>query len=154
MVTIIRDVPPAATSDRRTALAARLRLAIARTSRRLRQEGGSGLSPSHTSALATIEAHGPLTPSDLARRERLPRPAITRIVARLETQGLLVRAADTSDGRSFRLSATRKGRELLARSRTRSREYLARELATMSADEIEMLEAATVLLERLFEEEA
>ena len=75
-------------------LAVRLRLAITRTSRRLRQEAGRGLSPSLTSALATVDSHGPLTPSELAARERVQRPTATRLVARLEELGVLQRAAD------------------------------------------------------------
>jgi hypothetical protein len=49
-----------------TDLAPRLRMAVARTARRLRQEAGGGLSPSLAAALATIDRHGPLTPSELA----------------------------------------------------------------------------------------
>ena len=40
-------------------LAARLRLSVTRTARRLRQEAGTDLSPSLQAALATIERHGP-----------------------------------------------------------------------------------------------
>ena len=80
-------------------LAAHLRLVITRTARRLRQEAGTDLGPSQTSALATIERHGPLTPSELARMERIQRPTATRIVARLEVAGLVGRVADPADGR-------------------------------------------------------
>jgi len=47
--------------------AARLRMAIVRTARRLRQEaaGAAGqLTPTSAAALATVERHGPLTPSE------------------------------------------------------------------------------------------
>src|SRR3954470_396021 len=91
-------------------LAVRLRLAITRTSRRLRQEAGTGLSPTLTSALATIDTHGPLTPSELAKRERVQRPTATRLVARLEELGVLQRAADPQDRRSSLLSVTPAGR--------------------------------------------
>src|SRR3954471_15277698 len=87
-------------------LAVRLRLAITRTSRRLRQEAGTGLSPSLTAALATVDVHGPLTPSELAKRERVQRPTATRLVARLEELGVLQRAADPQDRRSSLLSVT------------------------------------------------
>ena len=71
-------------NDQLTELASRLRMAITRTARRLRQESGTDLGPSQTAALATIDRDGPLTPSELAQVERIQRPMATRIVARLE----------------------------------------------------------------------
>ena len=70
-----------ATTSARTDLATRLRLGITRTARRLRQEAGSELSPTLSSALATIARHGPLTPSELAVRERVQRPTATELLA-------------------------------------------------------------------------
>lgn len=134
-------------------LSARLRLTIARTARRLRQEAGTDLSPSLTSALATIEHAGPLTPSELAELERVRRPTATRIVAKLEQEGLVDRAADPSDGRSSLVSASRKGSALLRRLRTRKNAYLARRLRGLDADEIEALQRAADVLERLLEGE-
>ena len=64
-------------------------MVIVRTARRLRQEAGGELSPTLTAALATIERNGPLTPSELAARERIQRPTATRVVARLEEAGLV-----------------------------------------------------------------
>src|SRR3954465_9063159 len=81
-----------------------LRLAVTRTARRLRQEAGGGLSPTLTAALATIDRHGPLTPSELAQRERIRRPPATRLVARLVAEGLVGRTADPIDGRSSLLA--------------------------------------------------
>src|SRR5437867_6858813 len=89
---------PTASDAALTELAARLRLGITRTARRLRQEAGTDLSPSQTAALSTIDRHGPLTPSELATLERVQRPTATRIVARLEGAGLVQRAADPADG--------------------------------------------------------
>src|SRR3954470_9269327 len=99
------------TSD--TDLAARLRLTITRTARRLRQEGGGSLSPSQGAALATVERHGPLTPSELATRERVQRPTITRVLDRLEETGLVMRAADPADRRSSLVTLTPAGTALL-----------------------------------------
>src|SRR5437764_290400 len=76
-----------------TSLAAHLRVVIARTARRLRQEAGVDLSPSQTAALGTVERRGPLTPSELAACERIQRPTATRVIARLEEAGLVGRAA-------------------------------------------------------------
>jgi DNA-binding MarR family transcriptional regulator len=134
-------------------LAVRLRLAIARTARRLRQEAGGELSPSQTTALATIDRHGPLTPSELAVRERIQRPTVTRIVARLEESGLVQRARDPQDGRSSLVALTPAGRELLARGRTRKDAYLARRLRELDAEERATLQRAAAILERLLEEE-
>ena len=69
-------------SFRDVELASRLRLAITRTARRLRQEAGTDLGPSQLAALATIERHGPLAPSELADHERVRRPTATRMLTR------------------------------------------------------------------------
>ena len=134
-------------------LPARLRLAIVRTARRMRQEAGTDLSPSLTSALATIERHGPLTPSELADIERVQRPSATRIVARLEKAGLVDRAGDPSDGRVSLVTATREGRDLLRRLRKRKNAYLARRMHDLDPDDVAALERAAEVLERLLEGE-
>jgi DNA-binding MarR family transcriptional regulator len=134
-------------------LAVRLRLAIARTARRLRQEAGAELSPSQTAALATIDRHGPLTPSELAVRERIQRPTVTRIIARLEEQGLVQRTRDPEDGRSSLVALAPAGRALLDRGRTRKDAYLARRLRELDAGDRATLERAATILEGLLEEE-
>jgi DNA-binding MarR family transcriptional regulator len=120
--------------------------------RRLRQEAGAGLSPSQTSALASIERHGPLTPSELAIRERVQRPTVTRVLGRLEDAGLIDRAADPADGRSSLVSASAEGRELLAAARTRKDAYLARRLEALSPEDRVALDRAAAVLERMLEE--
>jgi DNA-binding MarR family transcriptional regulator len=134
-------------------LAGRLRLAIARTARRLRQEAGGGLSPTLTAALAGIERHGPLTPSELATRERVQRPTATKLVARLEADGLVTRTADPEDGRSFLIAITPVGGERLRAIRTRKDAYLATRLRKLPADDRATLERAAGILERMLEEE-
>jgi DNA-binding MarR family transcriptional regulator len=133
-------------------LAVRLRLVIARTARRLRQEAGEELSPSQGAALATIGRHGPLTPSELAVRERVQRPTATRVIARLEETGLVDRTQDPVDRRSFVVALTPEGRELLARVRNRKNAYLARRLRDLDADERATLDRAAAILERVLEE--
>jgi DNA-binding MarR family transcriptional regulator len=134
-------------------LAVRLRLAITRTSRRLRQEAGSGLSPTLTSALATIDTHGPLTPSELASRERVQRPTATRLVARLEELGVLQRAADPTDRRSSLLSVTPEGHALLEEMRGRKTAYLAHRIEKLGPEERAALDRAAAILERLLEDD-
>ena len=135
-------------------LAAQLRLAITRTARRLRQEAGGALSPSQTAALSTVERHGPLTPSELATRERIQRPTVTRLLGRLEEAGLVARAADPVDRRSSLVSITPAGRVLLARLRTRKDAYLATRLDALAAGDRRTLERAAAILERLLDEGA
>lgn len=132
-------------------LAPRLRLAITRMARRLRQEAGSDLGPSQASAIATIERHGPLSPSELAERERIKRPTATRIVAHLESAGLVERVRDPADGRASILSATPKARTLLRRLRARKTAYLARRLDGLDPEDRRTLERAAELLEGMLE---
>ena len=133
--------------------AARLRLAIVRTARRLRQEAGGDLTPSSAAALATIERRGPLAPSELAEIERVKRPTITRVVARLEEAGLVERTGDPDDGRAFLVSVTREGSELLRRIRTRKNAYLARRLGKLGPGDLGALERAVDVLERILEDD-
>jgi DNA-binding MarR family transcriptional regulator len=132
-------------------LASHLRIAVARTARRLRQESGTGLSPSLTAALATVERHGPLTPSELAARERVQRPTVTRIVGRLEATGLVARAADPGDRRSSLITVTPAGRKLLAAARTRKDAFLSERLDALGSEDRATLERAATLLEGMLE---
>src|SRR5947209_12550275 len=134
-------------------LASRLRLAVARTARRLRQEAGGGLSPTLSAALASIDKHGPLTPSELADRERVKRPTATRLLATLEEGGLVARTSDPSDRRSSLIAVTPAGHDLLRTMRTRKDAYLAQRLDKLTVDERETLARAADLLERLLEED-
>src|SRR5215218_2680583 len=116
-------------------LATRLRLAIARSARRLRQESGTGLSPTLTAALATVEHHGPLTPSELAGRERVQRPTATKLIAKLETAGLVLRTGDPADRRSSLITISSAGRDLLKESRSRKDAFLAQRLRALPAED-------------------
>jgi DNA-binding MarR family transcriptional regulator len=135
-----------------TDLAGHLRLTIVRTARRLRQEAGSELSPSLTAALSTVERHGPMTPSELAARERIQRPTATRVLARLEEDGLVERTRDPHDGRSSLVAATPKARALLAELRTRKTAFLAERLERLGPEERAVLDRAADILEGMLAE--
>lgn len=131
-------------------------MAVVRMARRLRQEAageGAELTPTAGSALAAVERHGPLTPSELARIERIKRPTATRILRVLEGAGLLDRAPDPEDGRSSLLTVNASGRERLRRLRGRKNAYLARRMRDMSTIELETLDRAAMILERILEED-
>jgi DNA-binding MarR family transcriptional regulator len=139
-----------------TDAAARLRMAIVRTARRLRQEAAGAvgeLTPTSAATLATVERHGPLTPSELAEIERVRRPTATRTLRVLAEAGLVERTPDPDDGRSALLSVTPAGRERLRRLRGRKNAYLARRMRDLPDDDVRALERAAEILERLLAEE-
>lgn len=135
-------------------LAHRLRPVIARLARRLRQQAGGDLSPTQGAALTTIACHGPLTPSELAVRERIQRPTATRVLARLEEAGLVERTPDPGDRRSSLVTATPSGHALLASVRERKHAYLAQRLDRLSPEELAALERVAGILERMLEDAA
>ncbi len=142
--------------NRLTESAVRLRMAIVRTARRLRQEaagaGGTELTPTAAAALATVDRHGPLSPSELAEIERIKRPTVTRTLRQLEEAGLVDRTPDPADGRGALVSVNAAGRERLRRLRGRKNAYLARRMRDLPAEDVEALERAAGILERILEE--
>jgi len=132
-------------------LAARLRLAVTRLARRLRQEAEAGITPSMLSALSSAERQGPVTMRDLCAAEQVQPPTMTRIVAALVAAGLVLREADAEDGRVAWVKVTPDGRRLLERSRRRKEAFLARALRGLDARDIATLEAAADVLERFTE---
>ena len=104
-----------------------------------------------TAALATIENHGPLTPSRLAEIERIKRPTATRVLTRLEDEGLIKRDTDPADRRSVVVCVTADGRALLKKLRSRKNAYLAKRLRELPEDDIAALERAAEILERLLD---
>lgn len=144
-------VPTTPASRRRNDVeaAASLRLSATRLARRLRQEAGSGFTPSMLSALATIANHGPLTLGALADREKVAPPSITKVVAKLEAEGLVQRAADAEDRRFSRVRTTDAGEALLADHRARKTAWLTDRIGELTDAEQRRLVAALDVLDRL-----
>jgi DNA-binding MarR family transcriptional regulator len=130
-------------------LAARLRLVTSRLARRLRRQGGSGLSPSQHSALVSIDLHGPLTLGRLAQVEQVAPPTITKIVGRLEQDTLVARSSGETDRRQTCVQITPKGSRRLEHSRERRNHWLAQQLGTCSPADRRSLAAALPILETL-----
>ena len=120
----------------------------------MRQEAGTDISPTLTAALGTVDRDGPLTPSELAHIERVKRPTATRIAAALEADGLIMRASDPGDRRSSLLTVSPRGRDLLRRLRRRKNAYLSRRMRELDSADVEALERAAEVLERMLEGEA
>ena len=131
--------------------ASRLRMSVARMARLLRQQDQSGYGPTLVAALSTISKHGPITLGDLAARERVAPPTITKVVEKLMSNGLVARTADTTDRRVSRVAVTRKGAKQLDAYRTRRTEWLADRLRGLTDDERSRLEDALDVLEKIIE---
>jgi DNA-binding MarR family transcriptional regulator len=134
------------------AVAARLRLAVMRLARRLRQQADQGVTPSQLAALSSIDRLGPLTLGDLSAVERVRPPTMTRIVAGLEELQLVRRERDAHDRRVARVRLTPAGQRFVQRSRTRKDAYLASRLRTLRPDEVDTLRRATAILERVLDD--
>src|SRR3974377_1953657 len=80
-------------------VAGRLRIAVNRLQRRLRQQSLGGLSPGQASALGTVHRHGNPTLGELAALEQVQPPTMTRIVANLADAGMVTREADPTTRR-------------------------------------------------------
>jgi DNA-binding MarR family transcriptional regulator len=141
--------PLAASGTSPDDVAARLYVAVGRLVRVLRRTGTAEISPGAFSALAALSAAGPLRPGDLAVREGVAAPTMTRIVAGLEEAGYVRRAPDPQDGRAVLVDITQAGGSLLVGERsTRSRELRRRVEALPEADR-RALVAALAAIEQL-----
>ena len=141
-----RASAPAGTSE---AIAGRLRLSATRLARKLRQEAQTGLTPTQLAALAAVERYGPLTLGALADHEQIAPPSITRVVAKLETDGLVTRLADPADRRVTKVAVTPKGRTLLGATRRRKTEWLTTRLEDLDAEQRARLADALDTLDAL-----
>ena len=135
-------------------LPTRLRLAVMRLARTLRQQSVTDdITPSMLSALSVVERRGPLSLGELAITERVSPPSMTRVVSHLEERRLVTREVDFTDRRVARLRVTPAGARTLAAMRTRKQAYLAQRLRLMSEEDRSLLAAALPVLERLAEDE-
>jgi DNA-binding MarR family transcriptional regulator len=130
-------------------LAEELRISVARLSRRMRVQAGNDLSVTQFSALAVLDRHGEMTPTELAEHEHVRPPSMTRTVAALEAAGLVARSPHPTDRRQVVLAATDAGRELLREHRRLKEAWLARRLAELTDEDRAVLERAAPILERL-----
>ena len=127
----------------------RLRVAIARLSRRLRRHELAGLTPTQLAALSTVERSGPLRLGDLAAAEGIAPSTLTRLVAVLEEFGYVQRCADPKDARASTLAITPAGHETLERLRAEGTALLTQSLMLLTAEQRAALAAAVPALEQL-----
>jgi DNA-binding MarR family transcriptional regulator len=132
-------------------LAAALRISIMRLARRLRQEHGAAddLTPNQLSVLGTLTRHGALALGELAAREHVQPPSMTRTVTSLVDIGLVQREPNPSDGRQVVVGLTDRGGEVVRESRRRKEAWINHALAGLTPDERRVLRDAAPLLERI-----
>ncbi len=129
----------------------RLRVALARLSRRLRRHELAGLTPTQLAALATVERSGPMRLGDLAAAEGIAPSTLTRLVTALEDSGYVRRFADPSDARASTLAITPRGQDALERIRTESTLVLTASLGLLTSAQRCTLAEALPVLEQLAE---
>ncbi|MCM2419997.1 MULTISPECIES: MarR family winged helix-turn-helix transcriptional regulator [Streptomyces] len=127
-----------------------LRSAVMRLSRRLRhQRVDESLSPTEMSVLGTLARCGSATPGELARKEHVQPPSMTRIVAMLEAKDLVRRDPHPDDRRQVVVSQTEQAEAMLEESRRKRNVWLAQLTEGLSDDERAVLRAAAPVLEKL-----
>lgn len=127
----------------------RLRRSIARLARLLRQQDEGGFGATATSALATVQHHGPLSLGELATREQVAPPTMTKVVEKLESHGLVKRETDPRDRRVARLTITAAGRRHLDRTRERRTAWLGARLEDLDPSDRRRLAEAIGALEQI-----
>lgn len=148
-----KDMTPTVEKVARTdsGLASALRVSVARLSRRLRSERQpeNELGLGALSALGLLFREGPQTVGQLAERDRVQPPSMTRTVNCLVDGGYAVRRRHETDGRVVVVEISEAGRETVLRDRRRRDAWLALRLKELTPDERAVLREAAPILERL-----
>ena len=107
----------------------------------------TGISPPRLSALSVLVFGGPRSLASLANAEGVKPPTMSKLVAELESLGLVDKSPDPEDKRGLIIAATSKGRKVMLAGRDRRLALLKRKLERLNAREVARLaDAAPVLL--------
>ena len=141
---------PAGTSSSAD-LATTLRMATMRLSRRLRSENVSTCTEAQYGVLASLVHFGPMSPGELAERERVQAPTMTRTVASLEDLGYVIRTKHATDRRQVVVTVTDAGREVVEETKRWRNAWLDENLAGLTAEERETVRRAAEIILRVTE---
>ncbi|MCG2620823.1 MarR family transcriptional regulator [Arthrobacter sp. I2-34] len=130
-------------------LAVDLRIAVMRTSRRLRTEASGDIVPPGQYAVLAHLTGGPRTLRELAEREQVQAPSMTRIVNGLVEQGYVAREPHPADGRQILVRITGSGEAVLSEARSHRTAWLARRLAEFDDDDRRILSRAAHLMQEM-----
>ncbi|WP_020669987.1 MarR family winged helix-turn-helix transcriptional regulator [Amycolatopsis nigrescens] len=131
-------------------LASRLRLSVVRLNRRLRaQRTSTAISLTQVSALSTLHKCGALTPGQLAAKEGVQPPSMTRVIAALEELGYVERSPHPTDGRQAIVSLSESGLAYVHEAISAREAWLDRQLAELTGEERELLSRAAEIIDRM-----
>ncbi|WP_158881868.1 MarR family winged helix-turn-helix transcriptional regulator [Amycolatopsis anabasis] len=131
-------------------LASRLRLAVVRLNRRLRaQRTSQSITLTQISALSTLHKCGALTPGQLAAKEGVQPPSMTRVIAALEEIGYVERSPHPTDGRQAIVALTQRGLDYVHETISAREAWLDKRLAELSGEERELLSRAAEIIDRM-----
>lgn len=142
---------PAKVTAAQIELATRLRIAFALVTRAQRQEVPGRLTPVQLSALHKVDMHGPLRLGDLAAREQVAGPTMSRVVAQLEALGMVRREVDPTSARCSLVVMTVAGRERLDAVRRDRNDQMTCRLAQLAPEHQRALAEALPAIEALVE---
>jgi DNA-binding MarR family transcriptional regulator len=147
-------MPPTVLAPDTTELANRLRPVLLKLNRELRREIHSlGVTGGQVSLLVAIKYAPGIGVRELAARERISVPGMSKFVARLEEAGLVKREPVGGDRRRVGLTLTADGHRVLRSVRSKRTAWLASRLRSLDADELERLDAAIEPLMHLLGDE-
>lgn len=129
----------------------RLRVAVLRLARRIRTRSSGAITPSQLFTLGTIIRHERLTVGQIAELEHVKPPSASKIVAALESEGLVERRPSPDDRRCAFIVATPAGLDHLEQVRAAGRGWISEQLAGLGDDDIASIANALPALERLLE---
>jgi DNA-binding MarR family transcriptional regulator len=124
-----------------------LRVVLGRLMRRLRGEHRFPLT--QASVLGWLDRDGPSSIGELAAIESVRPQSMSQTVCELESEGLIQRRPDESDGRRTRVALTARGRKALDADRAAREGWLGNEISKFTAEEQQILREAVTLLGRL-----
>src|SRR5436190_7699048 len=145
--------PPTATAADPIAVANRLRPVLLQLNRELRREIHSlGVTGGQVSLLVQIQRSPGIGVRELATRERMSVPGMSKYVARLESAGL-IRKTELADKRRVGIELTGEGDRVLASVKRRRTAWLADHLRNLDPHELDAIDAAIEPLLKLVDED-
>ncbi|GAA4422288.1 MarR family winged helix-turn-helix transcriptional regulator [Actinokineospora soli] len=131
-------------------LTSKLRLAVVRLNRRLRaQRTTASVTLTQISALSCLHKCGPLTPGELAAKEGVQPPSMTRVIAALEDMGYVTRRPHPSDGRQAIVALTETGLVYIKGEITAREAWLDERLSELDDEERAILARAAEIIDRM-----